>query len=135
MPVKNQELRGARYSSAATNILIAMRLPISAAKVFEGKSIDFNAMIRDGLDKNLFDRSIIVPFQYRSITVEIYLDTPVFDRLFNGLSVVDRSSDMVGKACGLLVAKMLGINVLPLSGRLPSPSDSKDSNAIERELR
>lgn len=132
MSDKSTSIQGTKYSTPISAIPVTMRLPINAASVFEGMSVDFNALIRDCMDENLFNRNILVKYNFRYVPINFNLDSRIYERLNDALPPLERGSNTVGKACGIMVALKLGLPIIPLSGRLANSEDVLANKELAR---
>lgn len=131
-PLKSTATKGTKYSISLSTLPVAMRLPMSAATALQGMSIDFNQMVSEFILANKFARTMMVPFQYRYTIVDFQLSGNAYEVLNDRFAPYERGSTSIAKACGLIVCKVLGTPVLPLSGRLPSAADSDAIKVLQR---
>lgn len=135
MPSRNPLHNSSHLDAMNHAVPTTIKLPIAAAQILNGMSIDFNLMLSDAIDAGCMSATIKVPYQFRSVGINVELRFSTYKKIHDFLNHMERSSNEIGRMAGLILAKYLNAHVGPISGRLASSQDTKLSVTLDREAR
>ena len=99
-------------------LFLNIRLPVGVARRLNGQRLDADVLLRKAIDLGYCTRKNMVEFQFRYVPTPCEVSNEVYEKLVPVFT--DQSSDIVARFAGVLIAKVLNVAVLPISGTLPT---------------
>lgn len=111
---------------------ILVRIPVGAARKLEGSSIDVQSIMTYAANNDMIKKSNMPEFQFRYVPFSAEITNEMFDTI-SRVFFPHTDTDIVGRFAGVLISRVLGIPVLPLSGWLPTAAELNKCTTLKRE--
>lgn len=98
--------------------LLNIRLPIGVARRLNGQKLDADTLLLKSIDLGYCTRTSMVAYQFRCVPTLCEVSNEVYAQMM--FVLVEQSIDIVGRFAGVLIAKVMEVAVLPISGSLPT---------------
>lgn len=99
-------------------LCLNIRLPIGVARRLNGQQLDADTLLRKAIDLGYCIRKNMVEYQFRYVPTPCEVSNEVYQQMMPVF--IEQSSDIVGRFAGVLIAKVMEVAVLPVSGTLPT---------------